>query len=187
MKPEEAFQELIEKISLGKPAGCFVGTVSEVDTESGTATVERDDKPTLSDVKLNSVVDSFENSFTVFPAAGSKVLCIMVHNDEKEAAIVKYGEIDKIKANVGSYSLLLDSEGITMNGGENGGLIVLEKLLEGLDKNNQILQKIISVAASPVTEPGNGSASVFQAALNTALSSLSTGDFSDIENENVKH
>ena len=56
-----------------------------------------------------------------------------------------------------------------------------------LQKNTAILNGLLGVLKAPVTEPGNGSPSVFQAALLGAIGKMQAGDFSNIENKKVVH
>ena len=57
-----------------------------------------------------------------------------------------------------------------------------------LNKNNILLAHIMAIInGPPVTEPGNGAPSALQIALKSAISSDQLGDFSNIENPNVKH
>ena len=74
-----------------------------------------------------------------------------------------------------------------INGSDYGGLIKIEELKMQLQKNTAILNGLLGVLKAPVTEPGNGSPSVFQAALLGAIGTMQTGDFSNIENKKVVH
>lgn len=74
-----------------------------------------------------------------------------------------------------------------INGSDYGGLIKIEELKMQLQKNTAILNGLLGVLKAPVTEPGNGSPSVFQAALLDAIGTMQTGDFSNIENKKVVH
>lgn len=74
-----------------------------------------------------------------------------------------------------------------INGSDYGGLIKIEELKMQLQKNTAILNGLLGVLKASVTEPGNGSPSVFQAALLGAIGTMQTGDFSNIENKKVVH
>lgn len=74
-----------------------------------------------------------------------------------------------------------------INGSDYGGLIKIEELKMQLQKNTAILNGLLGVLKAPVTEPGNGSPSAFQAALFGAIGTMQTGDFSNIENKKVVH
>lgn len=76
---------------------------------------------------------------------------------------------------------------VELNGTELGGLIKINELKKELEKTNIFLRTLVSVLQVPIPEAGNGAPSAFQTALNGALSSLQLADFSQIENEKVKH
>ena len=76
---------------------------------------------------------------------------------------------------------------IEINGSDYGGLIKIEELKTQLQKNTAILQGLLGTLKTPITEPGNGSPSAFQATLITAIGTLQAGNFSNIENKKVVH
>ena len=76
---------------------------------------------------------------------------------------------------------------IEINGSDFGGLIKIEELKTQLQKNTAILQGLLGTLKTPITEPGNGSPSAFQATLITAIGALQAGNFSNIENKKVVH
>lgn len=86
-----------------------------------------------------------------------------------------------------STAIILHEDTITINGEQYGGLIKVQELKKELEKNNAILQAILNVCKVPIPEPGNGSPSAFQATLNTTLGSMNVANYSNIENEKVKH
>lgn len=76
---------------------------------------------------------------------------------------------------------------IELSGTEFGGLVNGKTLRTELQKNSTILQSILTVLKTPITEPGAGAPSALQAALNTALIGQAPGNWSHIENEAVVH
>jgi hypothetical protein len=117
----EAFQYLVEFIVKNKlPIQVFVGTVKDVDKENDTCTIERENRPELFEVRLNAIVDQITDKLIIYPQTGSYVLCCLIGNDQTEAAIIKYSEIDSVEIYRAKIKLSLDQEGITMEGdGEN--------------------------------------------------------------------
>jgi hypothetical protein len=87
----------------------------------------------------------------------------------------------------GFVSMFSAVEKVEINGSEFGGLVNAKELKQQLDHNNAILNTILQVIGTPVNEAGGGAPSVFQAALNVALTGKQTGNFSNIENETVTH
>ena len=77
---------------------------------------------------------------------------------------------------------------IIMNRGTNGGLTITPTLQQELEKNNALLQALLTViSGAPIPEPGMGSPSAFQTALASAVAGKMLGNFSSIENAKVKH
>ena len=83
-----------------------------------------------------------------FPKVGSSVLCGVIGQDEDQCCVLKCSEVEKV----------------VINGGQNGGLINIQTLVEQLDKTNEVIEAITGVlTGSPIPEPGNGAASALQA------------------------
>ena len=77
---------------------------------------------------------------------------------------------------------------VIINGGNNGGMTITPTLRAELQKNNVILQALLNVInGAPIPEPGQGAPSALQSALSGAVTGRQVGDFSNIENDKVKH
>lgn len=87
----------------------------------------------------------------------------------------------------GGWIVCRNDGSVELFGKDSGGLVKGKELKSQLDKNSQILQTLLAVLKTPVPEPGNGSPSAFQAALNSALAGKTPGDFSQIESDKVFH
>lgn len=85
--------------------------------------------------------------------------------------------------------ILIDAPEVIINGGDKNGLIIYDQLRTELERNKAILESILGVLrGASIPEPGNGSPSALQIALQTALIGKQTGDFGDhLINEKVKH
>ena len=98
------------------------------------------------------------------------------------------GKWEMLKASKYSKIIMQADNLIQLNDGSLGGLTKTKELKEQLDKNNALLSHIVNVINSaPIPEPGSGSPSALQAALQTAIETDELGDFSDIENKNITH
>lgn len=156
----------------------FVAEVLEVDRSDDTCLVKPEDGPELYGVRLKSVVDELQHKVVIYPKIGSLVMCSLVENNPNEAYISKYGEIEEV---------VLDVKKVTINGGELGGMVKAKELEEQLNKHKAILEAILQVMnGAPLTQPG-GAPSVLQTALKTALTGKQTGDFSNLQNEQLLH
>ena len=139
MKTDEKFIQAVSLIfSKHMPHNVIVGTVESIDKENDTCKVTRDDAPELFKVRLNAVIDNITNKAVIYPAAGSKVLCTIIENDTKEAAIIKYSEIESIIYKIGDTDYLINATGYQIKRGNNN----LKQLLNDFIAE---VQKIIVV------------------------------------------
>ena len=154
------------------PPELFPAKVTSVNEANLTIDVEPIGEPELFDVRLKAGVDNVTDGIVHFPKVGSIVLCSMVANSKQDAVVMFTSSVDKV----------------LMFGGENGGLTITPKLVDELNKTNELLNALLDVIkGAPVMEPGNGSPSALQTQLNAVLADKELGDYSEIENEKVKH
>ncbi len=171
--------ELIERTVKGLYAPqSFTAQVLEVDREKDTCRVLPDDGAELYNVRLTAVEDSYQNKVVIYPVVGSYVMVSLIENLPTMAYVSKVGEIDEVRIN---------SPKLLINNGDLGGMVKAGELREQYNKTKAIIDTLLQVCQTPINEPGNGSPSAFQAALNAAFAGKTTGDLSNIENEKVKH
>lgn len=185
-KVDEARSKLIALIK--KVYGELVaeGEVIEVNTQDFDVTVKTDDGDTLFDVRLRAISASANQSVEVLPAKGSRVLLLKIEEDDY--FILHADKIDSYAVRVADTLLKITSNGIVFNDGSLGGMVKAKTLASELNKNNQLLTAILAVLnGAPIPEVGNGANSSLQVALKAAVSGMSLGDFSALENEKVKH
>ena len=156
------------------------------DVKETTCTVERDGAPTIDDVRLNAIDDNLETFLTVYPAEGSNVIVAILENLVTEAVVIRCSEVDKIGLKIGAITLVIDKDGIVMNGGSLGGLIKIEELKTQLDKITDRIDAVITAIKTAAVTPGDGGAA-YKLAMTTQLSALSKEDFKDIEDSKIKH
>ncbi|MEL3907905.1 MAG: hypothetical protein P1P64_02690 [Treponemataceae bacterium] len=116
--------------------------------------------------------------------AGSFVLLPVSYTDG--VPDLKDGDVS-VWAEDGANIIVRADKTLELNGTDYGGLIKIEELKKELEKINAFLRAFVNVLKVPTPEPGNGSPSAFQAVLNSSLSSMPFADFSQIENDKVKH
>lgn len=156
---------------------CTVKSVNkEEDTIEATPVIEHAD---FVDVSLTANIKSKDSKFVIYPKVGTTVIISIKDNLKAEASVSGYSEIDEIRANCESF---------LHNKGENGGLIKIEKLITELEKLNSFNSAFKTILnGTPIPEPGNGAPSAFQAALKLSNGSIANPNYSQIENEKVKH
>lgn len=169
MNLREAIVKIIEDSEGKKEIYSKICRVVSVDKEENTLEAEPiDGDANILDVRIG-VNNGQDNEFLVYPSINSNVLITFINKNE---------------AFVSSVSQV---EEVVFNGGKNGGLININTLIAELQKNTAILTQIKAVVSAPIIETGNGSPSALGAALNSALSSLETGVFTNMEDEKFKH
>jgi len=115
--------------------------------------------------------DDAKKGLVITPVSGSSVIVSRI-GDSDELFVEMFSEV----------------ESIVFDGGENGGMTITPKLVQELNKNNELLQAIVTVlSGTPIPEPGSGSPSALQTALKGAITGKQLGDFSEIENTKIKH
>jgi hypothetical protein len=156
------------------------------DVTDTTCTVERDGAPTLNDVRLNAIDDNLETYLTVYPAEGSNVIVAIIENLVTEAVVIRCSEVAKIGLKIGTITLVIDKDGIVMNGGELGGLIKIEELKTQLEKVTDRIDAVITAIKTATVTPGDGGAA-YKLAMTAQLSALSKENFDKIEDTKIKH
>lgn len=185
---------------------CMSGRVVSTDGEARTAkvvlSVDTDETPTEG-IKIN-VTLSNSDGMLMIPADGA--FCIVAEvNGEGSWELLRASSYSSVVATVGvssmkmtdevvkvqvgdSTSVIVSDGLVRLNGDTLGGLTKTLELQTQINKLNTLVQHLVAIINGPtITEPGSGAASAFQVALMGAIVADEVGDFSNIENENVKH
>lgn len=177
MKDEEIRQSLKRMASEVGPDHTMLAQVKSVDEDAETCELYDDDSELdFPDVRLRPVLDG-KKSLTLIPKVDSWVLAIRLEGSE-DWMVIACGEFQKVK---------WKCDEIIINDGENGGLVKWPSAKTQLDFVKQLITALKNVASTPVNEPGNGSPSEFQAALNAAISSINVPSFDNLEDTKIKH
>ena len=139
------------------------------------------------DVRLRASLDGSDTGLIQVPKVGSTVLISAINNNWNSAFLTLTSELEKLLVKVDDSTLEVKAGEIIINGGALGGLVKAKELEEQLNKHKKILEKLLGVINGAVlTQPSNAP-SILQSTLKTALAGLQPGDFSNLENEKVKH
>jgi hypothetical protein len=184
-----ALEQAIERAILAyvdrmRYAQIFTGTAKEV--SETTCTVVRDDAPDLTGVRLNAIDDELSSFFTVYPQEGSTVLVGILEGLSTEAVVLRCSEVEKVDIKIGEHSLLMNSDGFTFNGGNNKGLIVIDKLKIEIDKLNAAINALkigTSASLTLVNAVVPGASAPFE----SATASIQAANLSGVTNEKIKH
>lgn len=101
----------------------------------------------VSDVQLRAVVNGEESGILITPKAGSYVTVADLSGDLTRMVVVGFSEVEKIEVNA--------DDKIIFNGGQNKGLVKVEKMVNWMQKVYNDLQTLtVLLSSSPVV--GNG-------------------------------
>lgn len=118
----------------------------------------------------------------VYPKVGSTAAIAYINGDSSTPYIVACTEIDRVAIKVGESTIGVEGDTITFNGGENGGMVLVEKLT---DKLNQ-LQREIDAIQTAIAAHSHGTP--VGATTGTVYTRVNVSGFnaSDYENDKIK-
>lgn len=137
----------------------------------------------IEDVRLNSTCNE-EAGIIIYPERDSSV--IVTDIDGHNHFISQFSEIDKIIIKTQNNIEIECLGEIIINGGNNGGLVMLEKLEDNLNKIKQYLNNL-NTAISTGLGSTVGNAGVAAASTFTGTMSSQSLFFENMENEKIKH
>lgn len=182
-------RRMLEQFVKKNAAQAFLveGTIKAVNDDQTCDVDPLDGGATYLDVRLLPLAGAADVGFITYPKKDTNVIIAVL--SETEACLIMCQEIESMKLFVGDQFKLeiKDNGDCVFNGGDNGGLIIIDKLKQEVDKNSQILQTILNILQTPINETGNGVPSAFQAALNIALQGKQTANLTNITNNKIKH
>lgn len=149
-KISEALQDIAAK--RGKPSAFVVAEVKSVSGQ--TCEAEVGGTLTLTDIWLTAADTGSDKALLVVPKVGSQILLADLSGGQlRELVMVA----------------CTDTESITINGGENGGLVNIGSLKDYLDAfKNAVLQALATIDSTA----GSASSTTFSTAMTTAAQHL---------------
>jgi hypothetical protein len=164
------------------------GKVTAVNKAERTCNVDRGEMPDLLNVRLNSIIEAGNDLLTIYPKAESNVLCIMIEKNPADAFLLSTNNIEEISGEIGGQKFLWNKNGFVFNDGQIGGMVKASELKTQSEKDKDVIDAILQVINSSVIPTASpGSPDAFQAALKLALTGKSTGVYTELENDKVKH
>lgn len=131
MTPEEELKRKL-KAMFAAPIQVEYAKVLEIDEKEFHATVDVNYCGLETwFVRLQSITNCAQG-IKIWPKIGSVVLVGRIGNSE-ERLILAYSEIDKIEWKIAGQVLVMTKDGFVINGGELGGMIKIEELVNRLN------------------------------------------------------
>ncbi|MEH0154682.1 hypothetical protein V6R21_19065 [Limibacter armeniacum] len=161
---------LVQLIREQQPVTVIAGEVKAVDRT--TCDVQPFESEVLyQDIMLNP---NASEEFLVTPKVGSTVV-VLLFPDQVSGVVVSFSEVEQVTINA---EINLDGNTNTTVKGQG--------LVRELGKLSNRVDKIIEALGKAPVAAGDGGAS-FKASIVSSLSSLESEDFSEIENQRVRH
>jgi hypothetical protein len=185
-----AIRELVGKTTDG--GMLMEGKVNSVDWDKRTCEVVLDDGRVLPSVRLKSITDDKNSGLCLKPKKGSVVLVATV-GEETEQFVCGFNEIEAIELNMQDVELVIDggkvklkAKEIELNGGNNKGLAVVDKIAARCNDFEKALNEIKTVFQSH-THHVTGIGAPTEKTILPLTYSVPNSTGRDFENDKVKH
>lgn len=193
---QELKSKIAERLSEWRDA-LFVAEVTDVDEQNYSCIVKRGEGIIYRNVRLRAVVDASPEFMVLIPSVGSLVM-VQKLGGSNELAVVMHSSISKITGAIGEkFSLTvtgdgisIDADRITINNGDNGGLVIVAALT---DKINALVDAFNNhthlLASGAVAVQGSPSAQANAAPITVpaVLEKAATFNENDYQNSLVTH
>lgn len=170
MNPLSEIRESIKNMSSGN-GGAGIFTAKVLSTDGDTCCVDIDGL-VVSDVRLRAVVNGEESGILVTPKTGSYVTVADLSGNLTRLVVVGFSEVEKIEVDA--------DDKIIFNGGQNKGLIQIEKLTQKLND----LVNAFNQHTHQVSTTGGPTAQSGVAQPPTPINSFNQSDYEDT---NITH
>lgn len=127
---EAELRQMLENF-IGKNKPTILATVVSVDEGQAVCDID-DDGKAYYNVRLSPLAGA-NNGIIAIPKIGSSVLAVQIESSD-DFMIIACSEYDKYIAKIGDVTIVLSGGNIVINGGENGGLVLLEAILSAINR-----------------------------------------------------
>ncbi len=187
MTKEEQFIEALK--SNVKEGNEFPSIIQAVVEEAGDTFCKV--KLTDNDLELEEVMYSAteenENGFILIPKENTNVLIGTIGGDENSLYIVAMDEVQKVKLVIENTTLTIDKDGTIFNEGNNGGLVISEKVTDEINALKQDINSLKQAITTWIPVPQDGGASFKAAAASWAGQILVDTVKTTLENDKITH
>lgn len=145
---DAAFRKKLERIL---PKQSIIGKVKAVNSSNFTCDVSPvDEGAAYNDVRLQAIIDTEDTGILFVPKVGSYVMVSIVENDENNAYVAQYTEVDVISFKIKDVEFHMDKDGVRIKKGNESLLPIVEAMIDELNKIIVVNGTTINVAAMNV-------------------------------------
>ena len=157
---EEQIVELIRKVMIkNMPVMSSTGIVNNIDEDRRVCDIKVSDDITLFECRLNAIIDSYDSNVLIVPKDGSQVAYTLVENQDTNAIVIGYTEIDKVIVKIGSLSVGIEAKSVKIDGGDTGKISILNKSQNLSELLSELIDEItkltVPTSAGPSGTPVN--------------------------------
>lgn len=170
------------------PACGIICTVDVVDAKTRTIDcTPLDESAPLLGVNLNAGQESAVG-ITLFPRVGSYVLVGLL-SEGNAGAVLLTDDVERIEVVIGQggMQLVIDEQGVVLNGGKLGGAVKVETLTERLNTIERDLNQLRQQLSAWTPIPQDGGAALKAATANWTAHPLALTERTMLENPKLKH
>ncbi len=150
-------------------------------------------RSTADDIVLNDVqytsTESNDKGIVIQPKEGTNVLVGQIGNDINSLVILAIDEVQKVTIKMPGLELIADENGLELNGGGNGGLVISASVADDINDLKTDLNNLKTIFATPAWTPvpNDGGAALKAATAVWAGSTLAPTVATDLENNEITH
>ncbi|MBR1922135.1 MAG: hypothetical protein IJ838_00075 [Paludibacteraceae bacterium] len=142
----------------------------------------------ISDVRLRAVINNDQDQILRIPKANSQVLVADMSGGEfRELVVIEQSQTEKIDLTIGQTTLVIEDGKITINGGNNGGLINIGDLTKQINTIERDINSLKTIVSDWTPVAQDGGAALKTAVTTWASQSLTETQNSNYEDTNIKH
>lgn len=121
----------------------------------------------------------------IVPKVDTTAAIVLLEGGANTPYFVGFSEVESTELLVGDSSVLVESDKITFNGGENKGMVLVEKLIDRLNDIENDINDLKTAFSGWTPAPQDGGAALKGAVSSWSGSRLTPSQVSDIENEKI--
>lgn len=166
-------------------SGLILFTAQVVSVQGDTCTVMIDGLD-LPDVRLTPTTTPRDETLILKPAIDSFVLVGSLSGDLNNLCVLASDTLAGVELTIGNISLLIDKEGVVLNGGKLGGLVKLNDVTNKINVLENQLNQLKNILKSWTPAPNDGGAALKGAISGWAGRPIELTKSSELENLKVK-
>jgi len=138
-------------------------------------------------VRLSAAVNGSDDNVVMFPAVDSDVLVGLIGNSDQALFVALATKTDKVRLKTGSTTIVVDGNGIVIDGGNNGPVFVSQDLIDDINGIKSDLNTLKNIFSAWTPATGDGGNALKLASATWYGSQLDDTQIDNVTNERLKH